>query len=143
MLELEDINYVIHQLETDTEQFISSFDKIMKLGVNLVKNIEELHEEIIDYDEIYQVFITDINFNFWLKVSNGTIIYEKGLNKNASFKVKYTKDILIQILKRKNYGTDAFMKGLIKVDGNLSQGFKYVKLFRLVLKYLRNFSSIH
>lgn len=138
MLELEDIKYVIHQLETD-DKFISAFDRIIKLSVNMVNNTEELQEEIIDYDDLYQVFITDIDFNFWLKVSNSSIIYEKGINRNASFTVKYTKDLIIKIFKREIYGTEAFLKGLIKVDGNLSQGFKYTKLFRLVLRYMNHF----
>ena len=79
-----------------------------------------------------------MNFNFWLNVSNGSIIYKKGINRSASFRVKYTKEILIKILKREMYGTDAFMKGIIKVDGDLSQGLRFIKLFRLFLKYLNN-----
>lgn len=136
MLELEDIKYVIHHLRNDDEEFIAAFDRIIKLSVNMVKNTEELQEEIMDYDDLYQVFITDIDFNFWLKVSNGLIIYEKGINKSARFTVKYTKDLMIKIIKRETSGTDAFMRGLIKVDGNLSQGLRYTKLFRLVLKYI-------
>ncbi|KKM72853.1 hypothetical protein LCGC14_1416370 [marine sediment metagenome] len=139
MLKLEDITYVIHHLDSDDEddgEFVAAFDRIIKLSVNMVKNTEELQEEIIDYDDLYQVFITDIDFNFWLKVSNGSIIYQKGLNKSASFKVKYTKDLMIKILKQETSGTDAFMRGLIKVDGNYSQGLRYIKLFRLVLRYM-------
>ncbi len=136
MLELEDIKCVIHHLETDDEEFVAALERILKLSVNMVKNTEELQEEIIDYDELYQVFITDIDFNFWLKVSNGLIIYEKGINRSATFKVKYTKDLIIKILKRETSGTDAFMRGLIKVDGNITQGLRYTKLFRLVFKYI-------
>ena len=139
MLKLEDITYVIHHLDSDDEddgEFVATFDRIIKLSVNMVKNTEELQEEIIDYDDLYQVFITDIDFNFWLKVSNGSIIYEKGINRNPSFKVKYTKDLMIKILKQETSGTDAFMRGLIKVDGNYSQGLRYIKLFRLVLRYM-------
>lgn len=66
------------------------------------------------------------------------MIYKKGFNRKASFKVKYTKDILIKILKREMDGTDAFMRGLIKVDGDLSQGLRFIKLFRLLLLYLDN-----
>ena len=79
-----------------------------------------------------------MNFNFWLKLSNGSIIYKKGINRSASFRVIYTKDIMVKILKREMYGTDAFMKGIIKVDGDLSQGLRFIKLFRLFIKYLAN-----
>ena len=138
MLNSKNFNKAINYLETDDEEFIAAFDKIIKIGVGIIKNTVELQEEIQDYDDVYQIFITDINFNFWLKVNNGSIIYKKGINRSASFKVKYTKDILIKILKREIYGTDAFMRGIIKVDGNLTQGLRFTKLFRFVLKYIES-----
>jgi hypothetical protein len=138
MLNSNSFSSVLHDLEHQDEEFIASLDKIINYIVYKFKVTEELREEILDYDIIYQIIITDINYNFWLNLSKGSIIYKKGINRNASFKVKYTKDILIKILKREIYGTDAFIKGLLKVDGNLSQGLRYIKLFRLFLKYLNN-----
>ena len=73
MLDSKHFNSVINKLETQDEEFIITLDKIIKLGVEVVKNTEEIHEEIIDYNDIYQIFITDLNFNFWLKLSNGMI----------------------------------------------------------------------
>jgi putative sterol carrier protein len=71
-------------------------------------------------------------------VSNGSIVYKKGINRSATFKVRYTKDIFIKILKRDMEGTDAFMKGKIKIDGNLSEGLRFIKMFRLFVKYIEN-----
>lgn len=138
MLDSKKFNSVIHELENKEEQFIAILNKIIKMGVNLLQNTEELREEIMDYDYNCQILITDINFNFWLKISNGSIIYKRGINPNATFTVTYTKDILIKILKREIYGSEAYMKGLIKVDGDLTQGLRYTKVFRLLLKYLNN-----
>ena len=36
------------------------------------------------------------------------------------------------------YGTDAFMRGKVKIDGTLTQGLKFIKLFRLFIKYMEN-----
>jgi hypothetical protein len=138
MLDSKKFTLVIYQLEKKDEEFIAILDKIIKMGVGLVQNTEELREEILDHDYIYQIIISDINFNFWLKVSKGSILYKKGINSNATFKVHYTKEILIKILKREIYGSEAYMKGIIKVDGSLTQGLRYIKLFRLLLKYLDN-----
>ena len=138
MLDSKHFNSVINKLETQDEEFIIALDKIIKLGVEVVKNTEEIREEIIDYNDIYQILITDLNFNFWLKVSKGSIIYKKGNNRSASFRIKYTKDLMIKILKRETSGTDAYMKGIIKVDGDLTQGLRFTKLFRIVFKYISN-----
>jgi len=136
MLDSKSFNSVIHELENNDEEFISVLDRVISFAVNIVRDTEELREEIIDYDDIYQILLTDINFNFWFKVSNGSIVYKKGINRSATFKVRYTKDIFIKILKRDIEGTDAFMKGKIKIDGNLSEGLRFIKIFRLFIKYV-------
>ncbi|MFX1571876.1 MAG: SCP2 sterol-binding domain-containing protein [Promethearchaeota archaeon] len=138
MLDSKSFNSVISNLEDKDQEFIANLDKIINLGIDTVMNTEELLEEITDYDYIYQIFITDINFNFWIKVSRGSITYKKGVNRNASFQVKFTKDILIKVLKRKMYGAEAYMRGIIKVDGDLTQGLRFIKLFRLIIKYINN-----
>jgi len=138
MLDSKKFNSVIHELENKEEEFIAILDKIIKLGVNFLQNTEELKEEIMDYDYIYQILVSDINFKFWLKVSRGSIMYKRGINSNATFRVSYTKDIIIKILKREMYGSEAYMKGIIKVDGDLTQGLRYIKVFRLLLKYINN-----
>ena len=138
MLDSKSFNSVIHDLENNNGEFIETLDKIIKIGVGIVKTTEDLKEEIIDYNDIYQIFITDVNFNFWFKISKGAMIYKKGVNRDASFRVKYTKDILIKILTREMYGTDAYMKGIIKVDGDLTQGLRFIKLFRMIIAYINN-----
>jgi len=136
MLDSKSFNSVIHELENNDEEFISVLDRVISFAVNIVRDTEELRKEIIDYDDIYQILLTDINFNFWFKVSNGSIVYKKGINRSATFKVRYTKDIFIKILKRDIEGTDAFMKGKIRIDGNLSEGLRFIKIFRLFIKYV-------
>jgi hypothetical protein len=138
MLNSKSFNSVLDDLENHNGEFIAVLDKFIKLAVNKFTTTDELCEEIVDYEDIYQILITDINFNFWFNVSKGSIIYKKGVNRNASFKVKYTKNIIIKILKREMYGTEAYMKGIIKVDGDLSQGLRYIKLFRILIEYLNN-----
>ncbi|MCK4381088.1 MAG: SCP2 sterol-binding domain-containing protein [Candidatus Lokiarchaeota archaeon] len=138
MLNSKSFSSVLHDLENHDGEFIAVLDKIIKFAVTKFKSTEELREEIAEYDDIFQIIITDINFNFWLSVSNSSMIYKKGINRSASFRIIYTKDIFVKILKREMYGTDAFMKGLIKADGDLSQGLRFIKLFRLFMKYLNN-----
>ncbi len=138
MLNSKSFNTVIHYLENHDSEFIAVLDRIIRFIVNKFKSIEDLRDEILEYNDTYQIAVSDINFNFWLKISNGSTIYKRGINRNASFRIIFTKEILVKILKREMYGTDAFMKGIIKVDGDLSQGLRFIKLFRLFMKYLNN-----
>ncbi len=138
MIDSKSFRSVLYNLENNDEEFISMVGRVIRFGVSIINNTEELREEILDYDEIYQIIITDINLNFWIKVSNGSLLYKKGINRKASFRVKYKKDIFINILKHEMYGADAFMKGKIKIDGTLTQGLRFIKLFRFFIKYMEN-----
>ncbi len=128
---------ILENLENNGVKFEYALDKIIKGVVIIMNNTEELKEELLGYDDIYQTYITDADFNYWLEVSDGRLCYEKGVNPQALFTINLTKDLIVKILREDLIGTDAFMKGKIKIEGSLSQGLRYIKLFRIFEKYLR------
>ncbi len=130
------INLILEELGKNGKKFEYILDKILKAGVSIMNNTEELKEELIGFDDIYQTCIIDVNLSYWLEVSHGKLHYEKGVNPQALFKMVFSKDLFIKILKDEIGGADAFMKGKIKVEGSLSQGLRYIKLFRTFFKYL-------
>jgi len=131
------INSILRNLDKDSPKFEYVLDKIIKAVVKIMNNTEELKEELVGFDDIYQTYVVDANFNYWLEVSDGKLSYEKGINPKALFKINFNKDLIIQILRNEISGTDAFMKGKINIEGSLSQGLRYIKLFRIFVKYLR------
>ena len=131
------INSILRNLDKQSPKFEYVLDKIIKALVNIINNTEELKEELIGFDDIYQTYVTDANFNYWLEVSDRKLSYGNNINPKALFKININKDIIIQILKNEISGTDAFMKGKINVEGSLSQGLRYIKLFRIFVKYLK------
>jgi putative sterol carrier protein len=138
MFDSKSFRSVMHDLGSSDEVFITALDRFIQFSVNIINNTEELREEIVDYDDVYQISLVDINFHFLFKISNGSIVYKRGLNRNASFKVRYTKEIFVKVLKREMLGTEAFMKGKIKVDGDLTQGLRFIKLFRIYIRYINS-----
>ncbi|MFW9867501.1 MAG: SCP2 sterol-binding domain-containing protein [Candidatus Thorarchaeota archaeon] len=138
MFDSKSFRSVIYDLGANEEVFITTLDQIIRISVNIINNTEELREEILDHNDIYQISLVDLNFHFWFKISNGSILYKKGLNRDASFRIRYTKDIFVKVLKREMLGTEAYMKGKIKVDGDLTHGLRFIKLFRILMKYINN-----
>ena len=128
---------ILENLESNGVKFEYALDKIITGVVKIMNNTEELKEELIGYDDIYQTYVNDADFKYWLEVSNGRLSYEKGVNPQALFKINLTKDLIIKILRKEISGTEVFMKGKIKVEGSLSQGLRYIKLFRIFEKYSR------
>lgn len=131
------VNSIFKGLLDDNEKFVAVLDRIIKAGVKLINSTEELKEELIGFDGIYQTNIEDANFNYWFKVSDDRLEYRKGEHPEAPFSCYFTKDLFIKILTRELSGTEEFLKGRIKVDGDLSQGLKYVKFHRLFFKYIQ------
>ena len=134
------LNPLLSALEKDDKSFINVLDKLIKNLVKIVNNTEDLNEELIGFDDIYQTFIEDVNFDYWLEVSDG-IRYEKGINPDADFKMTFSKELIIKILKGEISGTEEFMKGRIKIQGDFSRGLRYIKLFRIILRFLEQSSS--
>ena len=128
---------ILENLESNGVKFEYALDKIITGVVKIMNSAEELKEELMGYDDIYQTYVTDADFSYWLEVSNGRLSYEKGVNPQALFTINLTKDLIIKILRKEISGTEVFMKGKIKVEGSLSQGLRYIKLFRIFEKYLR------
>ena len=131
------ITAILENLEKNGAKFEYVLDKIIKGVVKIMNDTKELKEELMGYDDIYQTYVIDADFNYWLEVSEGRLRYEKGVNSQALFTIIFTKDLIIKILREEISGTNAFMKGKIKVEGSLSQGLRYIKLFRIFEKYLR------
>ncbi|GAH02989.1 unnamed protein product, partial [marine sediment metagenome] len=111
------LNLILEELSKNGKKFEYILDKIIKAGVAIMNNTEELKEELIGFDDIYQTCIFDVNLSYWLEVSHGKLHYEKGVNPQALFKMVFSKNLFIKILKDEIGGADAFMKGKIKVEG--------------------------
>lgn len=127
---------IISELEEDDEKFIIIFKKLIKFVINIIENNEELQEEIMDYDEVVQNCLIDIDFNFWLKISKGKIEHFFGINKDASIRITLTRAIIIKIIKGDILGSDAYMRGLIKANGDLSIGLRYIKILRTFFNFI-------
>jgi len=127
---------LIELLEKDEQNFSSILERIIKAGVASVNNALKLQEEISGYDDTYQTSILDVGYNYWLTLKQGKLEYGRGVHPKATFTVSFTKNLIIKILKKEVNGTDAFMKGKIRADGDLSQGLHYIKIFQLFIKYL-------
>ena len=141
MLATNSIDIIIDKLTNSDKDIVGILDKFIKSGINLIQNTEELLEEILDFNQVYQFHITDISFNFWIEVSNGKITYKNGINNNTSLRMYFTRELILKIFKGEIGGTEAYMKGLMKVNGNISHGFKIKNFLRLLIDYMREISK--
>jgi len=141
LLTTHSIDLIVDKLSNSDQEVIDILDRFIRIGISLIHATEELREEILDFDELYQFHFSDINFNFWIKISQGKVTYKKGYNENNSLRIYFTRDLIVKIFKEEIGGTEAYMKGLLKVQGNLSHAFKIKKFLRLLIEYLKAISK--
>ncbi|TFF87492.1 MAG: SCP2 sterol-binding domain-containing protein [Promethearchaeota archaeon] len=137
MMNKNTFNSVLKGVLEDNEKFASVIDRIIKAGVKLINSTEELKEELIGFEGIYQTYIEDANLNYWFKVSENQLEYQTGEHPEAPFKCYFKKQLFLKIMMRELSGTEEFLKGRLRVDGDLSQGLKYVKFHRLFFQYIQ------
>ena len=141
MLSTKSFDVILDKLINDDQEVIDNLDRFIRLGITLIHATEELREEIIDFDELYQFYFSDSSFYFWIKLSKGKVTYKKGYNENNSIRIYFTRDLILKIFKEEIGGTEAYMKGLLKIHGNLSHAFKIKKFLRELIEYLKEISK--
>jgi len=137
------LNSILDELEAEDTEIITIFTRFLEFSINFIQNTQELREEILDFDNIYQFYVNDINFELWMKISKGTIIYKKGINDNADLRISFTKKLLLRLIKQDITITEAYMKGLLKMQGDISQVVKFRNLIRFYRKYVKKTSNFY
>ena len=124
------------ELEEDKETFKLTLDKVLRFAIATYNSVEELKEELVDIDDIYQAYIEEIDMQYWIKISEGKMEYQQGINENASVSAWFTCKLITDILKGDICGSEAYMKGIIRAKGSLSKGLRYIKLYRTFFRYI-------
>ena len=130
-------NSIIDELDTVDSEKLTTFNRFLEFSFNLVQTTQELREEILDFDNIYQFYVSDINYEFWIKISKGSIIHKEGINENSDLRIYLTKDLIIRLTKQEITITDAYMKGLLNMQGDISQAIKFRNLIKFCREYVK------
>ncbi|TFF92764.1 MAG: hypothetical protein EU543_05110 [Promethearchaeota archaeon] len=123
-------------LKVDNDEFKNLLDKYLHNVANLFANLNEIKQNFSDTDDIYQFQITDIEFQFWFSLKEGTLSYSKGLNKNYDIKFKLTKEILLKIITLQIEPYDAYMRGLVKSEGEIAYVIQFRNFFNEMTEYI-------
>ena len=65
------------ELEEDKETFKLTLDKVLRFAIATYNSVEELKEELVDIDDIYQAYIEEIDMQYWIKISEGKMEYQQ------------------------------------------------------------------
>ena len=145
MIDTKVIDLVLNSLETSEDIFKTSLDKFIKLGIKIANDSEEIKEELELYDDfISHLYITDIDLNIWIKSVGGILSYNNNLyeiipdNINA---IHYflSKSIITKIIRQEITVADAYLKGFVHLEGNLSDAIISNNILKLFFSYINYF----
>lgn len=105
---------------------------------DVMGSVDEFQEDLKDYDDIYQITIDDIELEGWFHMKHGTISYQEGHTENFDLQFRMSKDLLLQIIKLDKMPFDAYMKGKIKVKGNISYTIRFRNFINDIIEYVLN-----
>lgn len=137
----EKILTIIEDFDGNTQKFKEMLERFTQLVIHLIETAPSLYEEIADYNISYQFQITDMGLSHWFEIKEGQFTYGFGGRKDASITVMIPKDKFTKMLQRRVSGMDLYMRGEIKANGSLSNGFKLIKLLRSVYEYLNTLKT--
>jgi hypothetical protein len=148
MIDTKVMNLMLIELDSNDENFKRALDKFIKMGLKLIQSSEEFQEELNLYKDIlFHIYISDIDYNIWLKktgisLNYNTSFYEKSSEELRTIHFILTKEIMKKVFKKKLEPSEAWFKGIIKIDGELSDAMvawnllkSFSKLFNYNLKH--------
>ena len=136
MLNAQQIISILEELEGDEEEFMSIWDRVIKTGLEVQRNSEELLEEcrrlFKNRDSVFQFVASDIDLCFFLKVLDGAMSYEQGISKEQDI------PIVLRVISQEVSIESLYNKGIIKLQGSFSNLMRLRALGKYYIQYWDN-----
>ena len=142
MIDSNAILMMLSSLESSESTIKSAIDKFIRLGIKIANETKEFQEELQLYeDKIYHIYINDMDYNIWLKKIGGFFTYNNSFYEENSEELSVihfflTKSVMKKVITRQMEVADAFMRGLIKIRGKLTDAIHARNLLSLFFTYM-------
>ncbi len=111
-----------------------NLERDFKDYLNLNKEYSETDPDFIDFikdiQKVFQVKLSDVDFNFWVDFSNGKIEYDFKIHPDPNVVILMTKKVLTDFLLEKIDPAIAYMAGKINIIGSVSDALLLGKLLK-------------
>jgi len=145
MIDAKVIVSVLDSLETSEDKFRNSLDKFIKVGIKIANDAEEITDELRLYNDlIFHLYITDLDLNIWIKSVDGYLSYNNNLYEIIPENVHMihsflSKKIIAKILRQEMTAAEAYLKGYIQLEGQLSDAIISKNILNLFFSYINYF----
>lgn len=138
MLNLEQVKSILKSFEIEDKDRRDLFLQLFRQVTKDLKKLDEIQEEIAGLNEVYQIHIVDLNLIFWIALKQQDVKVGVGNHRSPDLKVFLQEETALQIGLSTLSMSEAYMKGLLNVKGELSYAIKARNLIKLCLKIIKN-----
>ena len=111
-----------------------NLERDFKDYLNLNKEYSETDPDFIDFikdiQKVFQVKLSDVDFNFWVDVSNGKIEYDFKIHPDPDVVILMIKKVLTDFILEKIDPAISYMAGKINIIGSVSDALLLGKLLK-------------
>ncbi len=149
MIDSNVISLILNSLESTGGNAKSTLDELVKLIVEISHESEDLKDELNLYDDMFfHIYIHDIDYNIWIKKVGAKLTFNTSYYENVPEEMKIihfilSKKVFKRIFTQRLDPTDSFMRGLVKIQGNLSDGIIIRNLLKIFFQYINYYLTNH
>lgn len=111
-----------------------NLERDFKDYLNLNKEYSETDPDFIDFikdiQKVFQVKLSDVDFNFWVEVSNSKTEYDFKIHPDPDVVILMTEKVLTDFILEKIDPAIAYMAGKINIIGSVSDALLLGKLLK-------------
>jgi hypothetical protein len=144
MIDSNTINVILNSLESTEGRIKSTLDELIKLILKISHESEEIQDELELYEDIlFHIYVYDVDYNIWLKKVGTTLTFNTSYYENVPEEMNIVHFILSKKVIKKVFAlkldpSDAYMKGLIKIQGNLTHAIIARNLLKIFFRYFKS-----
>ena len=138
---------ILSALDSTGDEFIKIMEMCIKRAINIVHESKELQDEFQMYgDLVFHLYFKDEEYNIWINNTQGKLEYcnsmlDRWSEDHPTIHYVLSKMSFKKLVRREMTGAEAYMKGLIQIEGNLSKAIITKNLIKAFFTYLNYFSK--
>ncbi|MFW9951812.1 MAG: hypothetical protein ACFFKA_16975 [Candidatus Thorarchaeota archaeon] len=142
MIDSNPISVMLNSLDSNDREVKSTLENLIKFVIKVAYESEEIQDELLLYDDLYfHIYIYDIDFNIWIKKFGAILTFNTSYYENVPKEMNIihyilSKKTIKRIFTQRLNPADAYMKGLVQIQGNLSNAIITRNLLKVFFQYI-------
>ena len=145
MIDSNPISMMLNSFDSSDKKIKSTIDELLKFIIKVAHESEDIQDELKLYGNLFfHIYIYDIDYNIWIKKIGATLTFNTSYYENVPEDMNIihyilSKKTMKKIFTQKLNPAEAYMKGLVTIQGSSSDGIITRNLLKIFFQYINFF----